>query len=387
MADDEPDRHSTWTELFYDLVFVVAVAAVGHRLAEDVSWRGLAEFSLLFLVVWYSWMGYTVYADRFDSDDVIHRAFTGLQMLAILAMAVYAADAFGGTARGFIVAYVVVRLVLLTMNARAIWYLPEARPLLTRFVAGYSFDILCWLASLAVDGPWRYYLWGIGISVSTGSILAARRQQATIPLHLSHMPERMGLFTILVLGEAVLAVANGIQGETLGAERAIAAAAAFIAAFGVWWLYFDNTSGEVLGRTVNDGREAAWVALVWLWAHLPLAAAIVATGVGIEHLIAGDPDRALATGDLALVCVGTAAIYATLGLIHLTAHGRLRDVTDNKILVRLGGAVAVIVVALLGRDLRPVALAVILACIALIQITVDVIEEPLGDDENVSRKA
>src|SRR5258708_33330463 len=56
MADDEPDRHSTWTELFYDLVFVVAVAAVGHRFAEDVSWRGVAEVSLLFLAVWDSWM-------------------------------------------------------------------------------------------------------------------------------------------------------------------------------------------------------------------------------------------------------------------------------------------------------------------------------------------
>jgi low temperature requirement protein LtrA len=302
-------------------------------------------------------------------------------------MAVYAAESFDGTASEFTVAYVVVRMILLAMNARAMWYLPEARPLLTRFVAGYSFDTLCWLVSLAVDGPWRYYLWGIGISVSTGSILAARRQQATIPLHQSHMPERMGLFTILVLGEAVLAVANGIHGQTLGAERAIAAAAAFITAFGIWWLYFDNTSGEVLGRTANDGRDAAWVALIWLWAHFPLAASIVATGVGMEHLIAGDTHRALPKVDLALVCVGTAAIYATLGLLHLTAHGRLRDVTDNKILVRLGGAFAMIVVAVLGRDLRPVALAVILAFIALSQITVDVIEEPPGDDDNVWRSA
>src|SRR4051812_15927170 len=77
---DKSDRHSTWTELFYDVVFVVAVAAVGKRLAEDVSWRGFAEFWLLFLAVWYSWMGHTVYADRFDSDDLIHRGFTGLQM-------------------------------------------------------------------------------------------------------------------------------------------------------------------------------------------------------------------------------------------------------------------------------------------------------------------
>jgi len=73
MADDQSERHSTWTELFCDLVFVVAVAAVGKRLSEDVSWQGFAEFSLVFLVVWYSWMGHTVYADRFDSDDVIYR--------------------------------------------------------------------------------------------------------------------------------------------------------------------------------------------------------------------------------------------------------------------------------------------------------------------------
>jgi hypothetical protein len=103
----------------------------------------------------------------------------------------------------------------------------------------------------------------------------------------------------------------------------------------------------------------------------------------MEHLIAGDLHRALPAGDVALVCVGIAAIYATLGLLHFTAHSRLRDVTDTKILVRLGGAVAMIVVALLGRDPRPVALAVTVAFVALAQITVDVIEEPPGDGDNV----
>ena len=103
----------------------------------------------------------------------------------------------------------------------------------------------------------------------------------------------------------------------------------------------------------------------------------------MEHLIAGDTHRALPTGDLALVCAGTAAIYAALGLLHFTAHGRLRDVTDTKILVRLGGAVAMIIVALLGRDFRPATLAITVALIALFQVTVDVIEEPPDNDDNV----
>jgi len=57
-------RRATWMELFYDLVFVVAVAQLGSRLSGDHSLTGVLKFVALFIPVWWAWVGHTVYAAR-----------------------------------------------------------------------------------------------------------------------------------------------------------------------------------------------------------------------------------------------------------------------------------------------------------------------------------
>jgi low temperature requirement protein LtrA len=81
------NRHATWLELFYDLIFVVAVAQLGHELGAHLDWRGVGVFALLFVPVWWAWVGHTVYADRFDSDDALHRVLSAVQMFFIAGMA------------------------------------------------------------------------------------------------------------------------------------------------------------------------------------------------------------------------------------------------------------------------------------------------------------
>jgi low temperature requirement protein LtrA len=50
-------RHATWMELFYDLVFVVAISALGGRLSDDYSPAGILQFVGLFIPVWWAWSG------------------------------------------------------------------------------------------------------------------------------------------------------------------------------------------------------------------------------------------------------------------------------------------------------------------------------------------
>src|SRR6185312_3940857 len=70
----DEERHASWLELFFDLVFVVAIAQLAQELARDHSLGGFAIFAGLFLPVFIAWQGFTFYADRFDSDDVLFRA-------------------------------------------------------------------------------------------------------------------------------------------------------------------------------------------------------------------------------------------------------------------------------------------------------------------------
>ena len=86
-ADEDSHRAATWLELFYDLVFVVAVAGLGHRLLVDPSWKGGLAFVGLFIPLWWTWAGYTFYADRYDTDDLGQRNLAAAQIMAVAFMA------------------------------------------------------------------------------------------------------------------------------------------------------------------------------------------------------------------------------------------------------------------------------------------------------------
>src|SRR5215217_6470498 len=81
------ERSSTWLELFFDLCFVVAVAALARGLHDDPTFWGILRFSGLFVPVWWAWMGYTWYATGFDNDDVLYRVTLLAGMLCILWLA------------------------------------------------------------------------------------------------------------------------------------------------------------------------------------------------------------------------------------------------------------------------------------------------------------
>lgn len=118
-AEADAHRAASWLELFFDLVFVVAIAQLGAALDHDLSDGGVARFALLFAPVWWSWAGYTMYADRFDTDDVAFRLLLLAGMLGVAAMAVAIPAAFAGRSVAFALAYVAVRAALILRYARA----------------------------------------------------------------------------------------------------------------------------------------------------------------------------------------------------------------------------------------------------------------------------
>ena len=144
----------------------MAIAQLAQELARDHSLGGFAIFAGLFLPVFIAWQGFTFYADRFDSDDVLFRAVMLAAMLAIAALAVQIPDvAAGRHDAGFVVAYVTLRSLLVALYLRAWPHAVAARPLIARYAGGYSLSIALWLLSLLVDPPLRYVLWGVGLAI------------------------------------------------------------------------------------------------------------------------------------------------------------------------------------------------------------------------------
>ena len=130
----EAGRKVTWLELFFDLIFVAAVAQVAEPLRDDYSVIGLVRFAPLFALIWWAWTGHTVFSTRFDTDDVIQRGLTLVHMFAVAAMAANAKDALDSrSSAGFAAAYAAVRFILVAQYFRA-RQVPDARPLAMRYL-------------------------------------------------------------------------------------------------------------------------------------------------------------------------------------------------------------------------------------------------------------
>lgn len=279
----ERERHATWLELFYDLVFVAAVAQLATALYADYTIPGLLRFCLLMVPVWWAWVGHTFYLTRFDTDDVGHQLLTMLQMIAVASLAVNVSRALGPTSREFALSYVAIRGILVAEYLRAGWYVPVARPLTHRYAAGFGIAAFLWLVSVAVPPPFRFALWGIGIVIDFLTPLTGGSIHFRFPPHHMHLPERFGLFIIIVIGEAVAGVVTGEGRSGLSSVSAISGVMGLVIAFALWWGYFEGARGAA-NRVVSSFEHVSRYQL-WLYAHLPLVMGITAAAVGVRHII------------------------------------------------------------------------------------------------------
>jgi low temperature requirement protein LtrA len=220
------------------------------------------------------------------------------------------------------------------------------------YVSAFSLAAALMLVSIAVEPPARYWIWAVALTLDVGTPLTVRRRIELIPIHRSHIPERIGLFTIIVLGETVIAVVVGTSAVEWSLESGVVAGLGFVLGAGFWWLYFDYLDGEMLlGR-------GTWIGQTYLYSHVPLTAGVVALGVGVEHAIVETAEAELRDGTRWLVCGGLALAFASLAVIHGVAARARRDVDAW---LRLGVVVVALGVAVLGDGLGALPVTAILA--------------------------
>jgi len=313
----ELERHASWLELFYDLVFVAAVAQLANSLSDDYTWVGVFRFCVLFVPVWWAWVGHTYYLTRFDTEDVGHRLLTFAQMTAATALAVHVPTALGAGAVGFALSYAVVRFILVAEYLRASRHIKEVRPLTNRFAAGFGTAASLWALSALVPAPWRFWFWGAGLAIDFLTPITAGQLHVRFPPHLMHLPERFGLFTIIVIGEAVVSVAMGVGTAGLNLGTGAAGFMGLLVAFALWWGYFEGARGAAV-RALSASSHTRRYQL-WLYSHLPLLMGITATAVGVKHILNQPAGEVLPFTEGWLLCVSIAASVLALNAIFLAA--------------------------------------------------------------------
>ncbi len=366
LEDPDAERHATWTELFFDLVFVVAVAELGALLHDDPTLTGALRCAGLFVPVWWVWICFTVYADRFDTDDAVFRVAMLSAMLGVAALAINVHLAARGDSAGFVLAYAALRLILFALYERARRAAPEAAALLGRYLQGFSLALAVWLVSLAFTGTARYVLWAVAMVVELGTpVTTPRRILQATPLHPGHLPERFGLFTLIVLGETVVTAISQSTTIDWTIAAALTAAGAFAAAGCLWWIYFDLLDASQIRRSLVATQ-------VYFNAHLPLVIGLTMIGAGAQLAIArassadaGGPVRGFLLG-------GAALALPAMVVIELAGERRGRA---HGIRARLGAAAALVLVACAGAGLAPVALVAMLVAILVAELVVEVRSE------------
>jgi low temperature requirement protein LtrA len=325
------DATASRLELFFDLAYVLVVLELANAFYQDLSWRGFVVFVALYVAMWFSWVGFTLYANRFDTDDVVYRIAKLAATASIAGCAASASGATGEFSTAFALSFLAGRVILLLLHLRAWRHVPEARPTIAVYLGFTAASSVLWAVSPAFDGWVRWGIWAAAVAMDAlGPVMATRRQDRA-PLHMEHLPERFGLFIILVLGEAVGGAAIGVHDAKWAGPAVAVGLAGFVVAASLWWNYFDVTadhSEEELHESDDDDGAGGAVADerhdLFVYGHLPLSAGIVMAGVGIEDLVAhpfdvlpSDGGWTVAVG-LALYVLGTGLI---LGGTHRTWRG------------------------------------------------------------------
>ncbi|MET8233864.1 low temperature requirement protein A [Micromonospora sp. NPDC005298] len=372
---DEPNRAATPLELFFDLCFVVAVSQAAGRLHHDVSEGHLAHaltsYLMVFFAIWWSWMNFTWFASAYDTDDDVYRITTLVQIAGALIIAAGVPRAFtDGDFTVITYGYVVMRLAAVVHWSRAAAGDPAHRPAATRYAIGVTVVQLGWLLRLALPQEWGTTSFLV-LGVADLLVPAVAERPGMTPWHPGHITERYGLFTLIVLGDVVLATSVAIQTGVDAGDRQLwsLAAAATVIVFALWWLYFD--------RPVEAPDQLPY-SLVWGYGHYLVFAAVAAVGAGLG--VAVDHERHLAhisatTAGYALA-VPVAVFLLTIWVLHVRRqqHGAV--------------VVAFPLVALLAllTPLGPApAYAVALLLVALVALTVllrrrDVLPTPTALD-------
>jgi len=306
-------------ELFFDLVFVLALTQCTALMAAEPTWEGLAKGLLVLGVMWWSWVGYTWLTSVVDPEEGVVRLVIFAAMAGLLVAGLCVPRAFEDSALVFALAYGVVRAAHIALFVLASRDDPNLRKSTIGLAVSTALASGLILAASATDGALQGGLWALAILIDTsGPFLFGAEGWSLVPRHFS---ERHGLIIIIALGESIVAIGVGVTGSVdLGVVTA--AVLGTVVAAGLWWLYFDVValvSAKRLGEA-QAGRERNEMARdSFSYLHFPMVAGIVLVALGMKKTIGdvGDP----------LELVPTAALLGGTAL-YLLAHVafRLRNV-------------------------------------------------------------
>jgi low temperature requirement protein LtrA len=355
---EEDEVQVTWAELFFDLVFVFAVTEVSTLLRGDHSWLGVLHAAVVFVPIYWVWVGTCVYANTHDIDKVLDRL--GILSIGLLGMFMALAVPGAYHSRGvlFGASYLASRVVLIGLSWRS------GR----RISVSYQVALLVSGPLLLLGGflapPLRLAVWGLAATVDLATPALGRRRLMGIQFSPGHLAERFGGFLIIALGESVVDIgAPAASAARLSMATVAAVTAAFVLTAALWWVYYVFAAAAVQFALRTSPNRGDIIRRVLSYGHLSFIGAIIMVAVGLARVI-GHPGERLSAGEVGLLFGGCALYLATFGY---TRWRMFRTVSKT----RLSAAAAVGVLSLFSTAV-PSLLA--LCGVAMVVVVLNIVE-------------
>lgn len=317
---EAPEHKVKSLELFFDLVFVLAFTQVTAKLANDLTWQGLARSLLVLAVLWWAWSGFAWLTNAFDPESKLLRLPIFVAMGALLVASLSVPEAFGEYAAYFAVSYFIVRAIhwsfyLIGTSRRDREQFQAVMTLVPVFIIAPALI----LVSVAFDGWLQAAFWVLAIVVDYGGAYFLAGEGWLVEP--DHFAERFGLIVIIALGESIVSIGVGAEGVTLDTQTIVAAILAITLASAMWWMYFDVVAlvaAKVLHQ-LEGGDRVRMARDTYAMLHYFLIAGVILCALAIKKTI-GHPEDHLK--DIPAVALGLGIAFYAGGLAAI----RKRDI-------------------------------------------------------------
>jgi low temperature requirement protein LtrA len=337
-------------ELFFDLVFVLALTQCTQLMSDDPTWGGLGKGLLVLGLLWWSWVGYAWLTSVVDPWDDAVRIVVFVAMAGLLLSALCVPRAFGSLGLAFAVAYGVVRVAQLGLFALASRDDPDLRRSVAGLAASTGVSIAILVGASFLDGFPRAAVWGVALVLDMGGPYLFG--SAGWKLVAAHFAERHGLILIIALGESIVAIGVGVGGNLTFGQGAAAVVGVGLAA-AMWWLYFDvvfQVAGRRLDRAEPGRVQNEMARDSYSYLHFPMVAGIILVALGVKKTLGHVEDPLELV--IAFALLGGTALYL-LGHVafryrHIRTVNTRRAVLAGALLAFMPVATEIPAIATLG---------------------------------------
>jgi low temperature requirement protein LtrA len=264
------ERKISWLELFYDLVYVIAISKITNQLATHPDFSGLLDYIYLFSMIFWGWFNGSMHHDLHGSPGIRTRFMTLWQMMIVAAMVVTLSGPQQTILHRSSISILVMQIYVTYLWWSVGIYDKNHRKLNKPYTICYLISFALIFTSLFLEQPFIRIIFYTSLILNyippLLSYWIVPRNEPELSLS-SSMTERLGLFMIIIFGETVYGVVSGtIMIKEVSTAIWLNFGLGIIIVFALWWIFFSLIADRICRKGILNGHSTELAYILTLMA-------------------------------------------------------------------------------------------------------------------------